>query len=161
MREQLLKDILWYLGVAIFAVVLFSFILVPYVIPTGSMEPTIHANSLAFGFRLPFLIGNPKVERGAIIAFRGEKGSVLVKRVIGLPGDVITFQDGSVLINGSPLEEPYVKEAGTSFSDDTFEVPEGCYFVLGDNRLHSNDSRSFDSPYIPGQSIMAKVVIRF
>ena len=84
-----------------------------------------------------------------------------IKRVIGLPGEHVQIKDGKVYINGEELEEPYLREGieteSSLFTDIT--VPEGCIFVMGDNRPHSTDSRSFGC--VPIERVESKVWIRF
>ena len=81
---------------------------------------------------------------------------MLVKRVIGLPGDTITFADGYVYINGEKLEEEYLPVKGVTECDKSFTVPEGCFFPMGDNRTGSNDARSWANPYVKVSAILAK-----
>ena len=86
-----------------------------------------------------------------------------VKRVIGVPGDVIDIVDDRVYLNGSdtPLEEPYLAEpmnAGESFH---FEVPENCYFMMGDNRNYSLDARYWNNHYISKDKMIAKVILEY
>ena len=86
----------------------------------------------------------------------------MVKRVIGLPGDQISFEGGYVFRNGEKLEEPYLQAEGVTYSDtERFSVPDGCIFVMGDNRLHSRDSRYMENPFIPVKNILAKELVSF
>lgn len=83
----------------------------------------------------------------------------LVKRIIGLPGDHMVVADGNVYRNGERLEEPYIKDGVTNkFFDGV--VPEGHVFVMGDNRLNSNDSRSEDVGYVPIDKILGRAFTR-
>lgn len=109
--------------------------------------------------RLKYLIGDPVPEYGSVIVFResSERKRLLVKRVIGLPGDEIRFSDGNVYRNGEALEEPYLMRQGVSFSNvSAFAVPEGAVFVLGDNRENSKDSRFMEETYVPIENIYAE-----
>ena len=122
---------------------------------SGSMEPTIMTgdkqlyNQLAYKFH--------PIERGDIIVFWSSEEDILIgKRVISLPGDEISFENGDVYINGLRLEESYLPEGVETYCIKSFCVPEGCVFVLGDNREISKDSRFFENPYIPMSDIKGK-----
>lgn len=133
---------------------------------TGSMVPTISVGDLA----LYGPVGKA-IERGDIIMFvpvgpTTEKASILTgttvyyeKRVIGLPGERIRIEDGVVYINNTPLEEPYkVFSAQNHWRNmDEMIIPDGCYFVMGDNRDNSNDSRVFG--VVPYDNIRFKVIL--
>lgn len=140
--------------------VLFRVLLQLSYVPSGSMETTIPTKSLLIGWRLPYVVGDPVPERGNIVTFWDEElGHVLVKRVIGLPGDSITFEGGFVYIDGVKLEEDYLPADGITKSDKSFQVPEGCIFVIGDNRTGSNDSRLLQEPYIPVDQVQGRVLL--
>jgi len=84
----------------------------------------------------------------------------LVKRVIGLPGDMVEVRDGSVFLNGQRLDEPYTKDVVTDGEMAPEQVPEGCLFVLGDHRKISIDSRDARVGYVKNEQIIGKVVFR-
>ena len=133
-------------------------------VPSTSMEPTIEPKSFIINWRFPFLVGDPIPNHGDIVVFRpgGQDRRLLVKRVIGLPGDQISFEGGYVFRNGEKLEEPYLQAEGVTYSDtERFSVPDGCIFVMGDNRLHSRDSRYMETPFIPVKNILAKELVSF
>jgi signal peptidase I len=136
----------------------------PYRIPSGSMENTLMVGDRVFVNR--FIYHFRSVHRGDIVVFREpgsgpDAGTVLIKRVIGLPGDTITLKGDRVYINGRALSEPYVRlqqnpdgtygpEPTRAFPDGTpwalagpYPVPAGNYFMMGDNRTDSGDSRQF------------------
>ena len=149
----------WHEVILILAVVyvVFKFIIQIAFVPSGSMETTLPTRSAMLGWQLSYVVSDPVPERGDIVTFwSDELEKVLVKRVIGLPGDTITFADGFVSINGQKLDEPYLMAQGVTECDKTFTVPEGCFFPLGDNRTGSWDARSWDEPYIPFSAIQAK-----
>ena len=151
-ETSLMKEILSWVEVLVVAVVLAwaltSFIIVNATVPSGSMENTIHPGDRLFGLRLTYLFTDPK--RGDIVVFHYPVDAALgkktnyIKRVIGLPGEVVEIRDAHIYIDGStePLDEPYLKEEWTVRNDNyVFEVPEGCYLMLGDNRNNSSDAR--------------------
>ena len=129
-------------------------------VPSGSMEMTIPTDSLLVSWQMPYLVSDPQPQRGDVITFwNREMGKLLVKRVIGLPGEEITFSGGYVYIDGQRLEEDYLPAQGITRSDKTFVVPEGCLFMMGDNREHSTDSRYWDDPYTRVSDVRARVLI--
>ena len=133
-------------------------------VPSTSMEPTIEPKSFIINWRFPFLVRDPIPNHGDIVVFRpgGQDRRLLVKRVIGLPGDQISFEGGYVFRNGEKLDEPYLQTEGVTCSDtERFSVPDGCIFVMGDNRLHSRDSRYMENPFIPVKNILAKELVSF
>ena len=141
-------------------VVLFKVIFQLSWVPSGSMETTIPTKSLLVGWRLPYLVSDPAPQRGSIVTFWDEEmGHVLVKRVVGLPGETVSFEGGFVYINGEKLDEDYLPVSGITQSEkDTFQVPEGCIFVMGDNRNHSSDSRSSDLGTVDTRYVIGRAV---
>lgn len=120
------------------------FIIINATVPSGSMETTIMTKDRLIGFRFSYWFGEP--ERGDIILFSYpvDESQTYIKRVIGLPGETVEIRDGKIYIDGSdtPLEEDYLSEEWYWENDGYyFEVPEDCYFVLGDNRNNSLDGR--------------------
>ena len=131
-------------------------------VPSGSMETTIPKKTLLISWQLPYVMGDPVPERGNIVTFwSDELDKLLVKRVIGLPGDTVSFSGGYVYINGQRLEEEYLDQQGGTISPNqsSFTVPEGCLFFLGDNRSGSNDARYWEESYIPVGNVKARVLL--
>lgn len=129
--------------------ILFRGILIIGVVPTTSMEPTVSAGSFFVGNRLADHGGLERSDK-ILFFFYNEDGQVIyLKRVIGLPGDTVSFRDGDVYINGEKLDESYLPAGVETTSEvETFTVPSRCYFVLGDNREESYDSRWWPYPYV-------------
>ncbi len=165
----------WFVTIAVAVAVVLAFqaeVAKPYRIPTPSMEPTLHcakpveycegrfsdrviANRLAYRFRDP--------ECGEIVVFKtpaaaercrpGCEGSKFVKRIIGLPGEVVSEREGIVFINGDRLEEPYVAPSRRGNEDGRWSrVAQGHSGVLGDNRTHSWDSQTWGT--VPRSSLI-------
>ena len=147
---------------ALVVVVLFRVVLQLAWVPSGSMETTIPTRSLLISMRLPYLMGDPQPERGDVVTFWNEEmGKLLVKRVIGLPGEEISFEGGYVYVNGEKLEEAYLPKPGSTVSAvrKKIEVPEGHLLFLGDNRLGSDDGRYWEQPCIPLEEVRAHVLV--
>lgn len=151
----------------VIAVVIKTFLVQPFWIPSESMLPTIEVNDRVMVNKLAFDLG--ELERGDIVVFRDpaepeidesipeaiirsvlEAVGVrtrgrddLIKRVIGLPGETITIQESRVHINGVAIDEPYLSDNSDMPDEGPFEVSEGEVFVMGDNREFSFDSRRF------------------
>ena len=148
---------------AVIALVLNTFIIANSQVPSGSMENTIMTNDRVIGSRLSYLFEEP--QRGDIVIFRFPDNEKIyyVKRVIGLPGETVDIHDGHVYLNGSeePLEEGYIREPMIPEEPAHYEVPEGCYFMLGDNRNYSADARVWQNTYVKKEKIVAKVLFRY
>ncbi len=129
----------------------------------SSMEPTLRNGDCIF----VRTAGYDSPARGDIVAIKAknQEDRHLIKRVIALGGDTvqIDFETGMVFVNGQLLEEPYISEPTRLAGDMTFPVtvPSGCCFVLGDNRNHSQDSRSAALGFVPLEDIEGKAVFRF
>ena len=133
-------------------------------VPTGSMVPTIPVGSYMLADRNAYR--SEDICRGDIVIFHSEKTGLedsLVKRVIGLPGETVTLSDGCVYIDGELLDESdYVNGKTMPMNGRAeFNVPEGHYLMLGDNRTNSMDSRSWADPYISEDEIKGRVFVIF
>ncbi len=144
MRKEVFSWIRMFVIVIAVVFVLTQFIIINVRVPSGSMENTIMTKDRLIGFRFSYWFDEP--QRGDIILFSYpvDEKQTYIKRVIGLPGETVEIREGKIYIDGSeePLEEDYLKETWTWENDGyTFNVPKGCYFVLGDNRNDSEDGR--------------------
>ena len=134
-------------GALVIALVIKTFLLQAFYIPSSSMVSTLNIGDRVLVNKLSYRFGD--VDRGDLIVFERPAGEAdgeitdLIKRVVGLPGDVVEGQNGRVLINGEPLDEPYLDEGVTTGDFEPIEVPEDQLFMMGDNRGDSRDSRFF------------------
>lgn len=139
-----------------------NFVLMIAYIPSGSMENTLQIDDKVIGLRFAYKFQKP--ERKDIIMFKypDDENKDFIKRIIGKPGETVNIVDGKVFINNSkkPLDEPYLKETPTG-NFGPYVVPDGCYFVLGDNRNNSLDSRFWKHKFVKKEKILAKAVVRF
>ena len=147
-----------------------SFIIEPYVVPTGSMESTIEIGDQVLAEKVTVELGRG-VRTGDIVVFHNPDSSsehdVLVKRVVALGGQTVEMKDGILYVDGQALDEPYV--AGESWplaaqADGItvtfpYTVPEGSVWVMGDNRENSADSRYFGA--VSQENIIGVVVLRY
>lgn len=136
--------------------IVFSLFLALRFSPTTSMYPTIAPYDLVVFNRLAYIRNEP--ERGDIISFKQQdSGELYCKRIIGIPGDEIQFIDGYVYINGTQLDETsYIADELETNSTKIFKVPKNCFFVLGDNREDSYDSRFWKNSYVKEADIEGK-----
>lgn len=127
-----------------------NYLLFKAYIPTGSMRPTIMEEDEVLVSKI-----FTSVNRGDIFVFSHESSKeLLIKRVVGLPGEKIEIKDGIVYVNGILLNEPYVKN--NEEMNKSFNVPEGHYLFFGDNRVRSEDARKWDNPYVPKKDLDGK-----
>ena len=143
----------------IFALVLRTYAFASFYIPSGSMENTMHVGDLFFTENISYRVLNQEPRRGDIVVFEHpDDGKTVIKRVIGLPGDRVEVRDGVVLINDSALDEDYISEQ--PFRDyGPVTVPEDGYFVMGDNRNNSIDSRYWG--VLPRENLKGRAALVF
>ncbi len=193
-RSKIFEYAAAFLPVLLVVLCIRSFLYEPYRIPSGSMQPTleigdfIFVNKFAYGLRLPVTnttvveLGTP--ERGDVVVFKlpSDPRANFIKRMVGLPGDVVEYRGKRLSINGEPVElsepvpvnsaSPYpvhkaVEVLGQASHDvhfmpgriskeGTFTVPEGQYFVMGDNRDNSRDSRYPAVGFIPEDRLVGR-----
>ncbi|MDZ5038282.1 signal peptidase I [Clostridium perfringens] len=141
----------------ILAILINKFLIYTVYIPSESMSPTINKDDRLF---IRKIYNSNSIKRGDILVFNSEElREILIKRVIGLPGDNIKIHNGEITINGEKIEEEYVKNNEFNYEGE-FIIPSGKYFFLGDNRNNSKDSRFWVNPYIDFEDIEGKVLIR-
>lgn len=146
----------------VIALILNKFVIANAIIPSGSMETTIMTGDRVIGLRVSYLLSEP--ERGDIVIFKypDDESKLYIKRIIGLPGDKVEIIDGLVYINDSeePLDESYLTVAPKG-DFGPYQVPEESYFMLGDNRNVSKDSRYWDNTFVKEDKIVAKAYFRY
>jgi signal peptidase I len=141
---------------AVLALVIFlaaRFTMQTFVVLMTSMEPNFHEGQRLVVNKAVYYFGGP--ERGDVVVFDAPNGTDedFIKRIIGLPGDTVAITNGTVYVNDIPLDEPYVMEP-PAYNMNEREIPDDMYFVLGDNRNHSNDSHN--NWLVPRDSIIGK-----
>ena len=162
LKKQIKEILAWVVTIALAIVaarVINNYVIIKAEVPTGSMEHTIEVDDCILGYQLAYVFSKP--ERGDIVIFPypDEPETTYVKRIIGLPGETVEIKDGAVYIDGNPIEEPYLKEEMQG-AYGPYEVPEGCYFMLGDNRNYSEDSRFANIGIIVKEDIIGKAWLR-
>jgi signal peptidase I len=165
----------------VLALLIKTFLVQAFFIPSGSMEPTLVPGDRVLVLKVPYYFGEPG--QGDIVVFedpdpsgvpdRGVVGGFFhwmfeglgvqrpdsedfIKRVIGTPGDTVVGRDGQVFVNGEPIDEPYLTQPTDDFKKTT--VPDGRLFVMGDNRGNSLDSR-FTLGFVPIDSVIGKAEV--
>lgn len=158
--DRFTKKVLIALGVYAFFViiilVLFQTVFMLSLIPSSSMEATIMTGNVVFSTR--YDVEEEDLERYDILTFvtPDDPDITYIKRLIGLPGEMIEVKEGKVYADGVELDNSFIKESQKQMGDGIYKIPEGCYFFMGDNRNNSNDSRFWEEPYVPANNIQAK-----
>ncbi|EGT3617510.1 signal peptidase I [Clostridium perfringens] len=154
-----LKEYVLVIGAAIvLAIFINKFLLFKIMVPTPSMSPTIEPGDQLFATRIHNL---SNIKRGDMLVFySNEFDEKMIKRAIGLPGDRVEIKEnGEMYINNKKVDEPYVRYPGGKVNV-VFEVPQGKYLMLGDNRNNSEDARYWNNKYIDSEDILGKAQIR-
>ena len=149
-KENVFWETLKFIGIALIIVIpVRIFVAQPFVVQGASMDPTFATNNYLIVNQLSYRVGNP--ERGEVIIFKFplNQSEYFIKRVIGLPGETVVLKGTSVIIknkanpDGFTLNEPYISQQNEKTEDMTVLLGDNEYFVMGDNRLESYDSRAW------------------
>jgi len=152
--RETIETVLWAL---VLALILRTFVVQAFWIPSGSMIPTLEVGDRVLVAKFWYTFSEPK--RGQLFVFKYpvDPKRDFVKRIIGLPGDTLEIRGGIVYVNGQALREEYVKNhdafslnAGPVFPEVPVKIPENHYFAMGDNRPNSQDSRFWG--FVPKQN---------
>lgn len=153
------RDVVLSVGIAL---VVILFLYQPVKVEGTSMMPSLSDQERLFINKFVYRLGLDEIQRGDTVVFwhSGDPSKSYIKRVIGLPGDDVEIKEGLVYVNGRGLSEPYVPQEYRDHSSfGPIVVQPGQYFVLGDHRSSSNDSRSWGT--VPGGSIYGKAVFAY
>lgn len=173
-QESRFAGLVEWIGVFLIALAVFAlvrtFIVSPFTVPTGSMEPTIQVGDNIFAQKVTLNLGQ-SVEAGDIVVFNNPDSAsshdILVKRVIALAGQTVSLEGGVVYVDGVALDEPYAQGSSYALTEQSYEgdltypytVPEGHVWVMGDNRENSADSRYFGP--VPEENLVGVVFFRY
>lgn len=160
--KEFIKDVV----IALVIVLAITLAIKPTIVKESSMEPTLYENNYLFINKLAY-INKDHPGYGDIVVFKsdiekddGKGKKLLIKRVIGVEGDLMTISEGVVYRNGQQLEEPYILEGFTSGDMTDYKVPQDEVFVMGDNRGISLDSRAEEVGTVAEEDIMGKAFVR-
>ena len=161
LRRSAIEWIIVILVAVTVALLLRTFVVQTFWIPSGSMVPTLQENDRVIVNKLSYHL-HP-VHRGDIVVFTTPKGvsksfKDLVKRVVALPGETVEARNGHVLVDGKVLKEPYLPKGTVTSTFDLTIVPDDSYWVMGDNRANSADSRVFGP--IAKKTIVGRAFLR-
>jgi signal peptidase I len=155
---RLLREALEVAIVTLLLFILVHLVVQNYYVNGPSMRPTLHTSEYILVDKAQYLFSKP--QRGDVIVFEYPLDTSLdyVKRVIGIPGDTVSVQgNGQVTVDGVAIKEPYVKDLDNPYEPATWVLKSNQYFVLGDNRGDSSDSRDWGP--VPSQDIIGKAVL--
>lgn len=145
--------------VVLIAVLVRSFIVQTFYVSGASMEPSYHDGEYLLVDKLSYHFRAPRRGEVIILQFPKDERKDFIKRVIGLPGERVEVRGGAVYIDGRALDEPYLSGANVTSGGDPVKLGEDEFYVLGDNRNNSSDSRSWG--VLPRRDVLGRSWLRF
>lgn len=154
--KQFLFDLIQTIGLAVLLYLAINAMSARVRVDGLSMLPTLQNGEYVLVSKISYTFSQPKYGDIIVFKFPGETPEQdLIKRIIGVPGDVVDAVNGVIKVNGIPLSEPYIAE--TPFYNGHWEVPTGMLFVLGDNRNDSSDSHAWG--FVPIENVIGKAIV--
>lgn len=148
---KIIKEILPYVLIIIAVILIRTFIITPVRVDGASMDQTLEDGQILLLYKLA------NIDYGDIVVLDEEKeGEIIIKRIIGMPGDTVSIRDNTIYVNGEEVEEDYAYGETSDYEEITLDDDE--YFILGDNRPISKDSRYFGP--VKEDEIIGKVIFR-
>ncbi len=150
------------LAALVMAWLITTFLIVNAQVPSGSMENTVMTGDRLIANRLSYVFSEPKRFDIVVFKYPDDESKLYIKRIIGMPGDTVEIRNNEIYINGSsePLDDSFIKEPMNTM-DAVYQVPEGHYFMMGDNRNNSSDSRFWVNTYVAENKILGKAVFKY
>jgi signal peptidase I len=157
--RETIETILWALALAL---ILRTFVVQAFWIPSGSMIPTLEIGDRVLVAKFWYTFSEPKRGQIAVFKYPVDPQRDFVKRIIGLPGETVSMKDGVVYIDGNPIDDSYVRNHDY-YDMEPVKVPEGQYFVLGDNRPNSQDARFWPDvhKFVPRSYLKGPAFVRY
>lgn len=139
-----------------------TFIIVNAKVPSGSMENTVMTGDRLIANRLSYVFSDPQRFDIVVFKFPDDESKLYIKRIIGMPGDTVVIRNNQIYINGSdePLDDSFIREPMNT-GDAIYKVPEDSYFMMGDNRNNSSDSRFWNNTFVKKEKILGKAAVKY
>lgn len=165
-KQEVIEEIISWVKTIVAAFVMAwlitTFLIVNAKVPSGSMETTVMTGDRLIANRLSYVFSEPERFDIVVFKFPDDESKLYIKRIIGMPGDTVVIKNNQIYINGSdkPLDDSFTREPMNT-ADAVYKVPEGHYFMMGDNRNNSSDSRFWENTYVAKEKILGKAVLKY
>ncbi|MCK5811946.1 MAG: signal peptidase I [Clostridiales bacterium] len=156
-KKNINEEIKWLSAILIGYLIISQLILFNGHIPSSSMVDTLQVKDRVLSNRLAYIVNQPKRSDVVVFFHPDQPNKHLIKRIIGLPGEVIRGNNGIVYINNQPLDEPYLLGSMIG-SFGPIKIPINSYFMMGDNRNFSADARVWKQPFVYKDNLIAKAM---